>query len=344
MATVIQRPHANEQQQMDALVIRASGPPAESLAIRREPVREPGPGEVLVEVHGAAVNPLDAVNALGLLGTPLPMIPGTDFAGIVVSAGDHVGEEVWGSGPALGMNLGVKRSGTHARFVAIPETWLSRKPESLTMAEAAAVGRSHWAAWETLINMMEITPGETILITGGGGMVGKAALDIARWRGADAIIAARHRPDGAEQFIDTRSTDIHEAALELTGGRGADLVLDTVGGALFVPALRSLRYDGRMVGLHGGAEPVSVDLNEIYSRQLHVTGLATVFWDGAHVAGVFDQFRALFDRGILAPPPVKTWPLEQSVDAYQAVIDGSSGIKQVLLPIDGPAQDVHGER
>lgn len=322
---------------MDAVVIQASGPPAQSLAVRSEPVPEPGPGEVLVEVHAAAVNPLDIVNALGLLGTPLPKIPGGDFAGIVVSDGDHVGQEVWGTGPALGMALDGNRPGTHAQFVAIPETWLSRKPERLTMTEAAAVGRSHWAAWETLINMMEILPGETILITGGGGMVGQAATAIARWRGAEVIIAGQHRPDGVDQFIDTTSGDLPEAVHELTDGRGADLVLDTVGGALFLPALRSLRYDGRLVGLHGGAEPTELDVNEIYNRQLRVTGLASVFYDGTHVARIFDQFRALFDHGLLAPPAVKTWPLENSAEAYQTVIDGSGGIKQVLVPIRGGA-------
>jgi NADPH:quinone reductase len=210
---------------------------------------------VLVEVHAAAVNPLDAANAAGLLGTPLPMIPGVDYAGIVVSDGDHTGQEVWGSGPALGMALGMKRPGTHARFVALPETWLSRKPERLTMTEAAAIGRSYLAAWQTVINAMELTPGETILITGGAGMVGQAATAIARWRGADPIIADRRKPDGVEHFIDTSSSDIHEAVLELTDGRGADLALDTVGGALFEPALRSLRFDGRMVGIFSAPEP-----------------------------------------------------------------------------------------
>jgi NADPH:quinone reductase len=324
-------PSSNEQQ-MDAVVIQASGPPAQSLAFRSEPVPEPGPGEALVEVHAAAVNPLDVANAAGLLGTPLPMIPGGDFAGVVVSGGDHAGQEVWGSGPALGMALGGQRPGTHARFVALPETWLSRKPDRLSMTEAAAAGRSYFTAWQTVINAMELMPGETILITGGAGMVGQAATAIARWRGAEPIIADRRRPDGAEHFIDTRSADIREAVLELTGGRGADLALDTVGGALFEPALRSLRFDGRMAGIFSGPEPVNFTPAEIYNRQLHLTGLASVFMDGADVAHIFDQLRPLFDRGFLAPPSVNTWPLEKSAEAYQTVLEGSAGIKQVLLP------------
>lgn len=339
MPTDTQHSHTNEQQQMDAVVIQASGPPAQSLAYRSEPVPEPGPGEVLVEVHAAAVNPLDVANAAGLLGTPLPMIPGVDFAGIVISDGDHTGQEVWGSGPALGMALGMKRPGTHARFVTLPETWLSRKPERLTMTEAGAIGRSYLAAWQTVINAMELMPGETILITGGAGMVGQAATAIARWRGAEPIVADRRRPDGVEHFIDTGSSDIREAVLELTDGRGADMALDTIGGALFEPALRSLRFDGRMVGIFSGPEPrVGFPLTEIYNRQLHLTGLASVFMDGAHVARIFDQLRPLFDRGLLVPPAVKTWPLENSAEAYQTVLDGSAGIKQVLLPIGGGAQ------
>ncbi|HEY4851849.1 MAG TPA: zinc-binding alcohol dehydrogenase family protein [Streptosporangiaceae bacterium] len=200
-----QHSHSNEQQQMDAVVIQASGPPAQSLAYRCEPVPAPGPGEVLVEVHAAAVNPLDVANAAGLLGTPLPMIPGVDFADIVISDGDHTGQEVRGSAPALGMT----RPGTHARFVTLPETWLSRKPERLTMAEAAAVGRPYLSAWQTVINDGELTPGETILITGGAGMVGQAATAIARWRGAEPIIAdlKRRKRSGRRQMTSQPAVD-----------------------------------------------------------------------------------------------------------------------------------------
>jgi NADPH2:quinone reductase len=332
MLTDTQRLHSNEQPQMDAVVIQASGPPAQALAYRSEPVPQPGPGEVLVEVHAAAVNPLDVANAAGLLGTPLPIIPGGDFAGIVVSDGAHTGQEVWGCGPSLGLAIGVRRPGTHARLTVLPETWLSRKPARLTMTEAAAVGRAHLTAWQTVVNIMELMPGETILITGGAGMVGQAATAIARWRGAEPIVADVRRPDGVEHFIDTGSGDLREAVLELTGGRGADLALDTRGGALFEPALRSLRFGGRMAGIFTAGPRVEFNLSEIYSRQLHVTGLASVFMDGADAARIFDQLRALFDLGLLAAPAAQEWPLANFAEAYQAVLDGSAGIKQVLVP------------
>ena len=317
----------NPQEQMDALVIEASGSPAEALAVRSNPVPQPGPGEVLVEVHAAAVNPLDLSNSAGFLGTPLPMIPGVDFAGVVVSDGDRNGQEVWGSAPQLGM----KRPGSQAQYVALPETWLSRKPERLTMAEAGAVGRSYLAAWEVMIETGDLKPGETIVITGGGGLVGQAASTIACWRGATPIVAAAHKPEGVETFIDTGSGELHEAVLELTGGRGADMVLDTVGGVHFESAVKSLRFGGRLTGLHSLVR-ADLDLNEIFNYERHVTGLASVFMDGAHSAAIFDQLAALFDRGLLTLPAFKTWSLKEGAEAYQTVQDGSSGIKQVLLP------------
>ena len=183
----------NREQQMNALVMRAGGAPAQALAVRSEPVPVPGPGGGARRGTRAGVNPFDVVIAAGMLGSPLPMIPGIDFAGVVVSDGDLKGQEVWGSQAYLGW----QRPGAHAQFVALPETWLSRKPERLTMTEAGAVGRPYIAAWQAVINMMDLEPGETILITGGAGLVGQAATAIAHWRGARPIVADRRKPEGA---------------------------------------------------------------------------------------------------------------------------------------------------
>jgi NADPH2:quinone reductase len=318
----------NKGQRMDALVMQASGLPAEALVVRSEPVPVPGHGEVLVEVHAAGVNPFDVVVAAGLLGTPLPMTPGIDFAGVVVSDGDLKGQEVWGSQAYLGW----KRPGTHAQFVALPESWVSRKPKGLTMIEAGAIGRPYVAAWQAVMNMMELEPGETILITGGAGLVGHAATAIAHWRGARAIVADRRKPEGGGDFIDTASQDLSAAVLELTAGRGVDMVLDTIGGELFEQAVKSLRFGGRMTGLHSH-ERVDFDPSEIYDHDRRVMGLASVFIDGADGARIFDQLAPLFDRGLLTPPAIKTWSLDKSVEAYQTVKDGAAGIKQVLLPL-----------
>jgi NADPH:quinone reductase-like Zn-dependent oxidoreductase len=320
----------NTEQQMNALVMQAGGEQAQALVVRSEPVPVPVPGEVLVEVRASGVNPLDVVIAAGLLGSPLPMVPGIDFAGVVVSDGDLKGQEVWGSQAYLGW----QRPGAHAQFVALPESWLSRKPERLTMTEAGAVGRPYIAAWQAVINMMELEPGETILITGGAGLVGQAATAIAHWRGARPIVADRRKPEGARDFIDTGSQDLSTAALELTAGRGVDMVLDTIGGALFESAVKSLRFGGRMTGIHSH-ERVDFDPSEIYDHDRHIMGLASVFIDGADGAKIFDQLAPLFDRGLLTPPTVKTWTLENSVEAYQTVKDGTAGIKQVLLPFAG---------
>lgn len=181
---------------------------------------------------------------------------------------------------------------------------------------------------------MQLKAGETILIIGEAGMVGQAATSLARWRGAEVIVADRRKPDGVDLFIDTESSDIPEAALALTGGRGVDMVLDLVGGEMFEAAVRSLRFDSKMVGFFSAPDArIEISPVEIYSRQVHVTGLASVFDDGADVARIFDQLRPLFDRGLLAPPAVKTWPLDKAAEAIQTVIEGSAGIKQVLSPI-----------
>ena len=182
------------------------------------------------------------------------------------------------------------------------------------MIEAAAVGRSYLAAWQTVINIMELSARrkDPDHRRGGHGRPGcHRDRSLARRR---ADRRRRRKPDGVEHFIDTSTTDLREAVLELTDGRGADLALDTVGGALFEPVLRSLRFDGRLVGIFSAPEPrFDFSPAEIYNRQLRVTGLASVFMDGADAARIFDQLRALFDRGILVPPAVQAWPLERSV-------------------------------
>ena len=324
--------NATIEQQMDAAVLHAASSPAEAIVVRPEPIPVPAAGEVLVQVQAAGVNPIDVAVAAGFLGSPLPIVPGIDFAGVVVSEGELYGQEVWGSQAYLGW----KRPGTHAQYVALPSSWLSRKPKSLSMVEAGAIGRPYITAWQALIKIIDLQPGETILLNGGAGLVGQAAADIARWRGARPIIAGRRPVEEAEDVIDTTAGNLTEAVLALTDGKGVDAALDAIGGELFEPTVKSLRFGGRMVGLLNNTR-VEFDPTEIYSHDRQVTGLASLFIDGAEGAHVFDQLGTLFERGLLTPPAIKAWALQDAVDAYQTVKDGARGVKQVILPFGGAA-------
>src|ERR1700686_1607277 len=119
---------------MKALRFSQYGPPS-ILSLEECDAPRPGPGESLVEIYAAAINPSDIKNVGGAFKTPLPRTPGRDFAGVVV-AGEGKGRQVWGSGPSFG----VEHDGSHAQFVVIPAEWLSDKPQKLSMEQAASVG------------------------------------------------------------------------------------------------------------------------------------------------------------------------------------------------------------
>jgi NADPH2:quinone reductase len=217
------------------------------LRIAEVPIPEPGEGESLIQVKAAAINPSDIGNVAGRFrNTTLPRTPGRDFAGIVIKGTHYEGEEVWGSSPTLGE----VHDGCHAEYVVAPAETLSAKPRSLTMSQAAAIGVPFITAWASVVNAAQIQPGETILIVGAKGAVGQAATQIANWKQARVIGAALTSDpiSGTESVVNTRAEDLREKVMELTGGKGVDVVLDTVGGPLFEPALRSLGNRGAAGG------------------------------------------------------------------------------------------------
>jgi NADPH:quinone reductase len=165
---------------MQALRFAEFGPPS-VLRIEEVAIPDPGEGELLVHVKAAGINPSDIVNVAGRFKkTTLPRIPGRDFAGVVVKGKRHEGEEVWGSGP----DLGIVRDGSHAEYVVVPAETVSLKAKPLSMAQAAAIGIPYITAWASVVSAARIQPGETILIVGAAGAVGQAATQIANWKKA----------------------------------------------------------------------------------------------------------------------------------------------------------------
>jgi NADPH:quinone reductase-like Zn-dependent oxidoreductase len=313
---------------MRALRFAKYGPPS-VLTLEARDVPAPGPGEVLIAVRASAINPSDIRNVEGVFHTPLPRTPGRDYAGIVVGGDAPAGLEVWGSGP----RFGIACDGAHADYAVIAADWVSEKPAGLSMEQAASVGVPFITAWSALVTEGRIQAGETILITGANGAVGRAATQIAVWKGARVIPAIRGKGEVPAGTIDTEAPDMPAAVRALTDGKGADLVLDTVGGALFEPALTSLRVGGRHLAIVSrGMRRVNFDLTDFYHNKIRLIGVDSLGLTGAEIAAIMDGLRPGFEAGALRPFEVTTWPLARAVEAYAAADRDGARAKHVLLP------------
>ena len=324
---------------MQAILIERFGDPSE-LRQKEVPMPEPGEGEVLVEIHAAAVNRSDVLNARGSFPfTTLPRIPGRDFAGVVVEGPQElVGTEVWGTG---GGELGYIRDGSHARYLAVSRNAVVPKSDTLSLEEAAASGLAYVTAGSALIELGGISAGETILVTGAAGGVGSAAVMIARWKGARVIGAIKDESElaiaeqaGVEVIVDTSREKVIDAVLAATDGEGANLGLDAVGGPLFEPAVNSLSEKGRMVVITTtpGKQHVSFNLLDYYRKGLRLFGLMTSFLDAEGSAAVLRDLGPGFDEGALRAPAIaERYPLEQAGTAYARVESGEVAGRVLLL-------------
>ena len=324
---------------MQAILIERFGDPSE-LRQKEVPRPDPGEGEVLIEVHAAAVNRSDVLNARGSFPfTTLPRIPGRDFAGVVVEGPrEFVGTEVWGTG---GGELGFIRDGSHARYLAVSRNAVVPKSDTLSLEEAAALGLAYVTAGSALIELGGVSAGETILVTGAAGGVGSAAVMIARWKGARVIGAIKDESEramaeraGVEVIVDTSREEVTDAVLAATDRGGANLILDAVGGPLFQPALNSLGEKGRMVVITTAPskQHVSFNLLDFYRKGLRLFGLMTSFLDAEGSAAVLRDLAPGFDEGaLLAPAIAERYPLEQAGTAYARVESGEVAGRVLLV-------------
>jgi NADPH:quinone reductase len=210
---------------------------------------------------------------------------------------------------------------------------LSLKPKPLSMAEAAAIGVPYITAWASVVSAAQVQPGETILIIGAGGAVGQAATQIANWKQARVIGAGRTSDPipGTESAINTETEDLRTKVFELTAGKGADVVFDTVGGPMFERALRSLRYGGRQVAISSVGDPrVSFSLVDFYHNFSRLLGVDSYGLTSQQVAEIEEELRRGFETGVLKPQPIEIVPFEKAVDAYSRMADGHLKAKLVL--------------
>ena len=230
------------------VVITGAGGP-DRLAVQRSTLGPPGPGEVQVQVEAAGINFADILARQGLYpdAPPLPCVVGYEFSGTVVAGDESLrGQEV----------LGLTRFGGYSSALNVPTAQVFAKPASLSHAEAASVPVAYATAWQLLVVQGGLREGDTVLIQNAGSGVGLAALDVARHLGAHTIGTAssgKHaflRRRGLEHAVDYRTGDWTTEVMDLTGGRGVELVVDPLGGESFRKSRTVLRPTGRL-GMYG---------------------------------------------------------------------------------------------
>ncbi|HEY2589772.1 MAG TPA: zinc-binding alcohol dehydrogenase family protein [Tepidisphaeraceae bacterium] len=325
---------------MRSLRFHQFGRPAEQLRVEEVPTPSRGEGEVLIRVTAASVNPSDVKNVQGFMHqTTLPRTPGRDFAGTVVEGpGEWVGAEVWGTGG----DLGFTRDGTHAEYLVLPASAVVTRPQALRPEAAAACGVTFVTAAYGL-SEAGLVSGSTVVVIGVFGGVGRAAAQVARFHGASVIGVARTAPPADlpgsmsdVATIDSSREDPVAAVRARTGGRGADIVFDTVGGPMLLEALKYLAPRGRLIEISAGRDPnVTLNIRDFYHQQARLIGIDSLALDATASAAILRDLVGGFASGELAPPPVAaTYPLAEAARAYAAVEAGGEG-RHVLLPATG---------
>lgn len=322
-----------ELRPLDAVRVLAKAANADELAPRREPVAppRPKPGEALVRVIAAGVNPSDVKAALGLMPQALwPRTPGRDFAGTVVDGpAEWIGREVWGSGG----DLGITRDGSHAGWLLLPVAALRDKPQRLSFDEAGSVGVPFVTASEGLRRAGWPQRGQVVAVFGATGKVGQAAVQIAAMAGARVIAVQRAAGPYAGfaaapvAVVDAREGDVGERMRELSGGRGADLVFNTVGSPYFEAANRAMAKGATQVFIATTERAVAFDIFAFYRGMHSFVGIDTLALDCAATAERLDALHAGFDAGTLRPFPVQpgsVYALSDALTAYRRVIGGDA--------------------
>lgn len=309
-------------------------------ALRLEDVPEPRPrpGQVRVRVRACGINFADSLIARGQYQTQPepPFSPGFEVAGDILDVGEGVTD--FRAGDRV---IAITPHGGYAEQVVANVDRCVPMPATMPYEQGAAFpvvfGTSHIALW----HRARLRAGETLVVHGASGGVGLTAVAIGKQLGATVIATASSpeklavaREHGADYLIDTRREDVRSRIKELTGGRGADVIYDPVGGELFAASLRAIAFEGRIlvIGFAGGTVP-QIPANHLLVKNVDVIGLNWPAYAERHPQLMTASFRTLMDwylTGAIRPYISAIYPLERAVDALEQVVARKSTGKVVI--------------
>ena len=335
---------------MKAFVVEKYGKSGLRAADIPEP--SPGPSDVLVRVMAASINPLDRMVRDGefkrLLKYKTPFVLGHDVAGVVTRVGAdvrdfQVGDEVYARPRDL-------RIGTFAEFIAIDRADVALKPKSLTMQEAAAVPLVALAAWQALVDLAHITPGQKILVHAGAGGLGSTVIQLANHLGAYVATTAHGRDAakvknlGASEVIDYTQADFANVL------SGYDVVLDSLGGPTLTKSLSVLRPGGLAISVVGPPDaafarqvgqpmlkPVMALMSLRVRARARRLGVRYSFFFMRANGAQLHSLAALYDAGTLRPVLDRTFPFDETLEAMACVEQGRAKGKVVVTMLPAAA-------
>lgn len=318
---------------MRAIRVHQFGGP-EVLKIEEVSTPHAGPGQVLVRVHAAGVNPVETYIRAGTYPAlpPLPFIPGKDCAGIVEQVGDGVRQVKAGDRVYTSNSM----SGVYAEYTLCHEEDVHLLPAKLSFAQGAGVNTPYATAYRALFQRAKGVPGETVLIHGASGGVGTAATQLARAAGMTVFgTAGSNRgkelveQNGAHHVLDHHQPDYLDRAAELTGGRGFDVILEMLANINLGKDLPVLAKGGRVVVV-GSRGKVEINPRDLMQRDAQILGMVFFNASAEERRNIYAALGAGFEVGTLNPIIGKEFPLAEAAAAHQAVMAPGAYGKIVL--------------
>lgn len=326
---------------MSAVEITEPGGP-EVLQIREMPVPEPGPSQLLVKVHTAGVNRPDVLQRTGVYPPPKGSspLPGLEISGIVAAAGGHtkrfkVGDKV----------CALTSGGGYAGYCVSDESATLPVPNGLSMAEAAAVPETFFTVWHNVFERGRLAQGQWLLAHGGSSGIGTTAIQMGVARGAKVIVTAGTAEKcaaceklGAARAINYREEDFVEVVKDVTGGHGADVILDMVGGSYIERNFSAAATDGHIVQIAFLQGPkAELSFMRVMMKRLTLTGSTlrarTDQVKGEIAGAVEENIWPLIEAGKIRPVMDKTYPLGEAPKAH-AYMESGENIGKIVLQVD----------
>jgi NADPH:quinone reductase len=319
---------------MKAIRVNEFGGP-EVLRLEEVPTPQPGPGELLVRMHAAGVNPVETYIRAGTYARlpQLPYTPGNDGAGVVEQIGADVTEFKSGARVYTAGCI----SGTYAEFALCKTEQLHPLPANVSFAQGAAMGTPYATAYRGLFQRADARPGETVLVHGASGGVGTAAVQLARARGLRVFGTAGSdeglklaREQGAHEVFDHRGPDHFEQVMNASGGRGVDVIVELLANVNLGKDPTILAKGGRVV-IIGSRGRVEIDPRDTMQRDADVRGMILPNTPPPELASIHAALVAGLENGTLRPVIGKEFPLGEAAQAHRTVMEPGAFGKIVLV-------------